>query len=259
MEDRSSPLLRLLVEIRKSLPELVRGNSNLRENIRTMLECVGVIAAIVLAIFTFRTLQTANSQLLQARRANDDLEKQFEAQQRAWVGNEAVSVTNTIFLVYPGNPPEAKTQVDFDVKVPLKNVGNSPAVNVETWMNATMTEQIGASPITEAMMESTCRADKSTKSVGQVLFPNSPATTVEWPMNVGTPFILINQVHRVWLDICVTYNGATADQQIHHTKIWMASWPINGKPTEIRRVANPRIIYYSLPITGWVVVKTEAD
>jgi len=184
----------------------------------------------------------------------------MEAQTRPWVGNGKIEVKETTFLVYPDNPIRARTQVDLVIEVPLKNVGNSPALNVETSVIATMTEQIGAFPTVEPMMESACGgADKNAKAVGQVLFPNSPDTTVEWPMDVMTPFIQINQVHRVWIDICVTYSGTTSDQQIHHTKIWMASWPIDNKPTEIRRTTQPTVIYYALPITQWGVIKIEAD
>ena len=230
-----------------------RGKRNRREGIRTVLECVGVVAAIILAILTFCSLRTA-------RRANGDLERQFQAQQRAWVGNGQIEIEQTTFLVYPDNPIQGRTQVNLFVDVPLNNVGNSPAFNVETSMNATMTEQITSPPTAETMMESTCgNSDKNANSAGQVLFPKSPGITAGWPVDVQVPFIQINQVHRVWIDICVTYSGTTFDQQIHHTKIWMASWPINGTPTKVRRTAQPRVIYYSLPIPKWEVIRTEAD
>jgi hypothetical protein len=125
-----------------------------------------------------------------------------------------------------------------------------------------MTEQITAPPTIDAMMESACGgADRNAKSVGEVLFPNSPETTLEWPVNIMVPFIQITEVHRVWIAICTTYtySGTTSDQKLHHTKLWMASWPINGQPTEIRRTIQPTVVYYSLPITRWSVVRTEAD
>jgi hypothetical protein len=35
--------------------------------------------------------------------------------------------------------------------------------------------------------------------------------------------------------------------------------PRPRQPKEIRRTANPKVIYYALPITQWGIVKTEAD
>lgn len=302
IEDRSTPLFRLLADINGKLDELVhaiseyqkvqaaqrdvetksgservvrlppeipkyyeseekeRPKANRREGLRTILECTGVVAAIILAILTLCTLRTYNGQLVQARRTNDDLEKQFQTQQRAWIGNGEITVKQTDFVFYPDNPIQAKTQVDLVIDVPLKNVGNSPAIKVQTWVTATASEQIGGPPVLETMMESACGdSARNAKSVGQVLFPNSPGTTVEWPMAMGTSFSRIDEIHRLWIDVCVTYIDTTADQHIHHTKIWMASWPIDGKPTEVRRIISPRVIYYSRPIPGWVVVKTEAD
>lgn len=199
-------------------------------------------------------------QLREMRTQTKQIAKQFEAQQRAWVGNGEIKVKQATFFFYPDNPIQARVQINLDVDIPLRNVGASPALNVETWVLATASEQIPAPPSIEALMESACGgADRNAKSVGQVLFPNSPDTTVDWPMAVMTPFANINQVHRVWIDICVTYSGMTADRPIHHTKIWMASWPIDGQPKEIGRKANPKIIYYLPPIAKWGVIRTEAD
>jgi hypothetical protein len=238
---------------------------NSHETVRRRVEYVAVGAAIVLAILTLCTLYTLNGQLRQARRANDDLEKQFSEQQRPWVDTGEIEVKNPIFLVYPTNPIQARTQIDFTIDVPIKNVGSSPALHVEMGLVGTMTEQIAApqtGPQTmETMMGSACgQADKIANAAGQVLFPNSPTTPLEWPVNMMVPFIQVNEVHRVWVAVCLAYSGTTPDQKPHHTKVWLACWPTNGQPTEIRRTTQPvKIIYYSLPIARWGVVKTEAD
>jgi len=186
--------------------------------------------------------------------------KTMEAQTRPWVGNGKVEVKETTFLVYPDNPIQARTQFDFVVDIPIKNVGNSPALHVGTGVNGTMTEQIAAPSTMDRMMQIACGlADGNAKIVGDMLFPNSPYTTTEWPANIGLPFTQPTEVHRAWIAICIAYSGTPSNQQLHHTKLWMASWPFNGNPTEIRRTTQPRVVYYSLPITQWGVVRTEAD
>ena len=212
-----------------------------------------VILTFGIAIAAFWSACIFQGQLTVAR-------KTMEAQTRPWVGNGEIEVKQPTFLVYPNNPIQGRTQVSFVIDIPIKNVGNSPAFHVETELNGTMTEQIAAPPTMDTMMESACGwADRNAKSVGGVLFPNSPDTTLEYPENMMVPFIQITEVHRVWIAICIAYSGTTSGQQLHHTKLWMASWPINGQPKEIRRTAQPTIIYYSRPITRWGVVRTEAD
>jgi len=212
-----------------------------------------VILTFFIAIAAFWSACIFQRQLTVARET-------MEAQTRPWVGNGEIEVKQPTFLVYPDNPIEARTQIDFVIDVPIKNVGSSPALHVEMGLVGTMTEQIAAPPTMETMMESACGfADRSGKSVGEVLFPNSPYTRLEWPVNMMVPLIQINEVHRVWIAVCLTYSGTTSNQQLHHTKLWMACWPINGQPKEVRRTTQPKVIYYSLPITQWSVVKTEAD
>ena len=186
---------------------------------------------------------------------------QWEAEHRPWVGSGEIEFKKPpVFLVYPGNPMQGRTQVSFIMHTPIKNFGNSPAFHVETEVAGTMTEQIAAPPTMDTMMKSACSwADGNSRNVGGVMFPNSPETRLEQNENIMTPLIQINNVHRVWIAICIAYSGTTSGKQLHHTKIWMASWPIDGQPTETFRTAQPTVIYYSLPITRWGVVRTEAD
>jgi hypothetical protein len=212
-----------------------------------------VILTLAIAVAAFWSARIFQGQLTIAR-------KTMEAQTRPWVGNGEIEIKQPMFLVYPDNPIQARTQVNFTIELPIKNVGNSPALHVEVGANGTMTKQIAAPPTMDAMMEYACGlADKNAKSVGQVLFPNSPYTTLEWPANIMVPFIQATEVHRVWITICIAYSGTTSDQQLHHTKLWMASWPINRQPTEIRHTTHPHIVYYSVPITRWGIIRTETD
>jgi hypothetical protein len=212
-----------------------------------------VILTLAIAAAAFWSACIFQGQLTVARET-------MEAQTRPWVGNGEIEVKQPTFIVYPDNPIEARTQVDFTIDIPIKNVGNSPAFHVEAGVNGTMTEQIAAPSTMDTMMEFACGlADGNAKSVGGILFPNSPYTMLEWPANIMVPLIQINEVHRVWIAICIAYSETTSDQELHHTKLWMASWPIDGRPTEIRRTTKPTITYYSLPITRWGVIRTETD
>jgi hypothetical protein len=197
----------------------------------------------------------------QMRTANNLAKTQWEADHRPWVGNGEIGFKQPpIFLTYPDNPIQAKTQITFDIEIPIKNFGVTPVLHVQTGLVGTMTNQIAAPPTIDTMMESACgSSNNDTKRIGGVLFPNGPETRTELPMNIMVPFIHVAEVRRVWLAICVVYGSSNSSEPLHHTKIWMASWPINGQPTEIRRTAQPPVIYYSLPIANWGVIKTEAD
>jgi hypothetical protein len=191
--------------------------------------------------------------------------KQFEAQQRPWVGGGGeIEFKQPEFLVYPDNPPQARMQFNVIVEIPIRNFGVAPALHVDTALSGTLTKQI-AGPTTGSqtmgtVMEYACHvADGNSRQAGGALFPNGTPTKVEYPISLGVPFIEVNEVRRVWITICTSYSGPGSTDRLHHTKIWAASWPIDGPPKEIRRIANPRGIYYTLPITQWGVVKTEAD
>ncbi len=216
-------------------------------------DTIMVLLTFAIAVAAFWSACIFQRQLTVARDTMD-------AQTRPWVGNGKIEIKNTMFLVYPDNPMQARTQFDFEINVPLKNTGNSPALNVEMGVNGTMTKEIGAFATVQPMMESACGgANGNAAKVGTVLFPNSPETPFGWPINMMTPFIQIEEVHRVWIQACVVYNDTNPEKRLHRTKIWMVSWPINGKPKEVRRTSQPTVIYYSLPIDGWSVARTEAN
>jgi hypothetical protein len=186
--------------------------------------------------------------------------KQFEAQQRPWVDGGEIEFRQPVFLVYPDNPIQARTQVDVVVEIPTKNVGAAPALHVDAELSGTMTKEIAGPKTMDTMMEYACHlADGNSKQGGGALFPNSTPTKVEYPINIMVPFIEVTEIRRVWITICIAYSNTGSADQLHHTKIWAASWPIDGQPKEIRRTANPAIIYYTLPIAQWGIVKTQAD
>lgn len=252
----TAPDKNLIAEVRPNDPKGQATQTSLKW--ATWLAAWSALAAFVTAsVYAGITYK----QMTLLRTANEQSKTQWEAEHRPWVGNGEIGFKQPpVFLVYPHNPKEVQgTQISFLIEIPIKNVGIEPAFHVETELMGTMTEQIAAPPNLDKMMDSACRmADSNSKPVGGVLFPNTAETRVEENANIMAPTQL-TQIHRVWITICIAYSGTTSGEQLHHTRIWLASWPINGEPVEIRRTNDPAVIYYTLPITRWGVVRTEAD
>ncbi len=119
-------IVRLPIEVTKyyESEERERSVKNKREKIRTGLEILGVIAAVVLAGLTFCTLKTLRGQLKTANQTNTDIERQFREQQRPWVGvfgeptiESSVQVLGSMLAV--------------DAKIVFKNYGPSPAIHAQ--------------------------------------------------------------------------------------------------------------------------------
>ncbi|HSY65620.1 MAG TPA: hypothetical protein VK829_13540 [Terriglobales bacterium] len=219
------------------------------------------VLTLLVALAAFWSAWIFDGQLGEMHKSNEQARTQWEAEHRPWVGNGEIGFKQPpVFLAYLDNPIQARTQITFDIEIPIKNFGVTPALHVQTGLLGTMTSQIASPPTIDTMMESACGSSNSdTKRIGGVLFPNGPETRTELPMNIMVPFIHVAEVRRVWLAICVVYGSSNSSEPLHHTKIWMASWPINGQPVEIRRTNQPKVIYYSLPIPQWGIIRTEAD
>lgn len=221
-----------------------------QEGIRKWTKRAVIAAAIYAAI--------AALQWYEMRTQTRQLAKQFEVQQRPWVSSK-VEFKGVEFVVYPGNRPG--TQFDVIVEIPTKNEGSSPAFQVGVGAMGTASNEIAATggfTTLDKMMETACGfANSESKLAGRALFPGN-SDPREIPENIMVPLIQVTEIRRLWVAACVAYSSSSTNQ-IHHTKIWAASWPINGQPTEIRRSLNPPFILYSLPITQWGIIKTEAD
>ena len=227
--------------------------SKRRKTIKFWAEIVGLI---VLTIYTATTIAL----WLAAKEANKQVRTQWSAEHRPWIGSGEIEVRQPSFVFYPNNPPMMKTQFNFTIEVPIKNFGNSPAFHVATIITGTLTEQIAGPPTLEERMVYACKgADSNAKNIGGVLFPNNIETRVEQPTALGSSISQVDKIHRVWLTICTAYSEGTNGENIRHTKIWFASWPINGEPHEMRDPSQPGIVYYSFPSTRWSVIKMEAD
>jgi hypothetical protein len=75
---------------------------------------------------------------------------------------------------------------------------------------------------------------------------------------IGAGPIELTKVRRIWIVGCISYwNGVF--NVIRHTKFWIMSYmiPENAVPVLIKQ--EGKVAEFSLPITGWNLVKTEAD
>jgi hypothetical protein len=249
-----------VAEAAPEIPPFVEQKSSAHEkrkrwqkNIKFWAEPAGVL---VLLIYTTTTIAL----WLSAKEANTQAKTQWNAEHRPWVGSGEIEVRQPLFVFYPNNPPQMKTQFNFTIEVPIKNVGISPAFHVATFVTGTLTEQIAAPSTMGDMMVSACKgADSSNKNIGGVLFPNNAENRFEQGTALGSTIPQVTQIHRVWITICTAYSEKTDGEHIHHTKTWFASWPIDGELHEMRNPAQPGIVYYSFPSTRWSVVKMEAD
>jgi hypothetical protein len=217
-------------------------------------------AVVVYAVVTTLMWCSMREQNRLTKETIKQADTQWNAQNRPWVGNGEIGFKQPpVFLIYPQNGILGRTQFDFEPDIPIKNVGTAPAFHVYTSFVATVTKEIAAPPNLATMMETACQgADNTAKNVGGVLFPNSPETRTGFPEALEIP-LQLTEVRRIWINVCVAYSGRGSGEQPHHTKIWIASWPINGQPREIRRTTAPEVIYYTLPIPQWSVIKTETD
>lgn len=241
------------------LPENIekdRANEQHRQHTTQRWIAKGTWAATIAAI-VYAGIAAYQTHLLHA--ANEQAKIQWEAEHRPWVGNGEIGFGHGELVFLPGNPVDHRTQADVVIDLPIKNVGTEPAFHVAIQPGGLVTKDIPAPANLDAEMDFACTgADRNAKE-GQALFPNSGETKLKMPINLGAPFGQISDIHRVWTTICVAYSDTESGGTLHHTKIWAACWPITEQPREVRRTANPLIIFYSLPTTGWAVVKTQAD
>jgi len=208
---------------------------------------------------TRKQLAVGQQQAKAAQESVDLVRRQFALAQRPWVGSGEVKFRQPpTFYVYPTNPIPG-TQLNLWLDIPIKNVGLSPAIHVGTEIGGTLSETIAAPPTLSERMQFTCTlADNDAKQVGGMLLPNTPETRVERNAAIGVPLVRVTEVHRIWIVICIAYSETAAiGGHLHHTKIWMASYPINGPPGKISE--NGRVIEYSPTISQWGLIRTEAD
>lgn len=207
-------------------------------------------------------LKVFQGQLSEARSTRELTESQWKAQQRPWIGlsGNVEFPKPPTFEVFAVNTP-GHSGIDLNVNFSVKNFGISPAFKTASKVEVTLRDNTLALPRLE--MKGACSlAEMSSRSEGSDAFGNS----VIFPTG-GTSFtseIVANQpieltkIRRVWIVGCIAYQDGVSNV-VHHTEFWIMSYmiPENASPTLIEQ--GKIVSRFSLPISGWEMVKTEAD
>ncbi len=196
------------------------------------------------------------SQLQEARRATNLSETQWSAQQRPWIGlfgNVDLHIQPR-FRVYAENPPN-HTEIEIATSFKIKNFGLSPAFNTASEVEVLATENDLKLP--QFQMETSCgMADGNGESEGNVIFPSGEITT-NFKTTSGNQ-IELNHIRRIWVMACTSYQDGIS-KSIHHSKFWIMSFMIPEATTPAVVEKNQKVTIFTMPVTGWHVVKTEAD
>lgn len=232
------------------------------QKIKKFLEIGGVASAVVIAAFTVFTFWQVKRQADATRKANDLTQRQWETQNRPWVGlsGDVVFPKPPTFQVFQSATP-LNTGVDLEWTFNIKNAGLSPAFKTASDTQVLMATDNLQPPTLQ--MQFACRnADWRAKQEGSVLFPSSAGITVNSPAGmggvVGSFQIEITKIRRIWMMTCISYQGQ-ANEAVHHTKFWIVSNKIPDLPPPEVIERRAIVTFYRLPITGWGLMKAEAD
>jgi len=214
---------------------------------------VGIAGAAFWSVCVFQ------GQLTQARRANELIETQWREQQRPWVGlsGALTFAKQPMFQVFLNTTPH-NTGVDLETVFKVKNFGASPAFKTASGTQAYMAENVGVDP-PQLQMQLACNlADgRGENGTGSVLFPTGEIT-VDYEMMYSQAKIDFNQIRRIWVMTCISYRMLDSEI-VRHTKFWIASFMIPEKSTPkiVERLSGATL--FTLPITGWQMMRNEAD
>ncbi len=196
------------------------------------------------------------------RESNSLLKTQWQALNRPWVGlsGSVIFPKPPVFQVFQTATPSS-TVIALDWSFDMKNAGVLPASKVASEVLVKMTKETLQPPQNE--MQSVCEtADWRGDTEGGTLFPSSAGLTVNSPPGVAGGVmgqqIQIEKVRRIWVMGCIAYQELGYATK-HHTRFWIVSSeiPENTVPKVIEQ--RGIVTFYTLPISGWSLVKTEAD
>jgi hypothetical protein len=109
-------------------------------------------------------------------------------------------------------------------------------------------------------MTGACSAADKVGIGESVIFPNTE-NAQRFEMQQNQP-IAFQQIQRLWVIGCVAYFDQPSNLT-RHTRFWVVSQMLqdNTKPSLIKREnrGGRMVDSYSLPVSGWLLLKTEAD
>ncbi|HEY5331308.1 MAG TPA: hypothetical protein VIJ79_15610 [Acidobacteriaceae bacterium] len=165
-----------------------------------------------------------------------------------------------VFRVYGANPHN-QTAAKMTISYKVKNFGISPAFKTASQVGVVLTDNTLTLP--QFQMRSVCsladgnsRADDKESFGDNAIFPTGE-TSASFEIESGQP-IALTDIRRVWIVGCTSYQDGVSNV-IHHTKFWIMSFmiPEGTVPALVER--GEVVSTFSLPISGWETVKTEAD
>lgn len=196
-----------------------------------------------------------------AYRSLQQSKNQWNTQNRPWVGPSAAIEfpKQPTFQVFTTRTPRY-TSIELDTVVKIKNFGISPAFKSATGIEIKLADGDKLTAPQNEMKSACSFADGDGETGGSTIFPNGEITQ-SFEQVFGKP-IELTKIRRVWVLACVSYQDA-ASNKLRHTKVWIVSFmiPNNAVPLVVRH--EPRgpdmVNFYTLPINGWNLIKTEAD
>lgn len=193
-----------------------------------------------------------------SERAIHQTKIQWAAQNRPWVAvsNAMQLPKKLVFLAFAG--PKPFTGVELKTSLNLKNVGISPSFKVGSAIELLLADS--ALKLPQSEMTSACSLADQAGLGESVIFPNTEITQgFEMQQNQAIAF---QKVQRLWAIGCISYLDQTSEST-RHTKFWVVSQMLqdNVKPSFIKREnrGGRTVDSYSLPVSGWLLLKTEAD
>lgn len=250
-------------EITAIVLNFLRGYWNAPRHKAKWTESATAILTLLIAAAAFWSAWIFQGQLTQANQANELTEKQWKAQQRPWIGiSQGGATLPSQLSVQVFKPaPRPGTSVEINVSMRLKNFGVSPAFKVYPQVMVMLSKSNDVSP-PQFEMWSTCEmADHPAEFEGNVMFPGG-----EFVANFDeskSQQIELAKTQRIWVFGCISYWDAAGGLP-HHTKFWIFSnlIPANSVavPTTRQELRGGAYVeFFTLPIAGWNMLKTEAD
>ena len=244
--------------LRDYAPEWLRRYWDVKREKMTRGELATVVLTFLIAVAAFWSACVFQGQLKEARRATNLSEIQWKAQNRPWIGTSSPIALpkQLVFLSYAGSKPY--TGVELDTSLSIKNFGVYPAFKAGSHIELLLTKNMLTLPQNE--MISACSAADQAGIGESVIFPNTEITQ-GFEMQQNQP-IALQEIQRLWAIGCISYLDRPSIAT-RHTKFWVVSQMLQDKatPSFIRREnrGGRAVDFYSLPVSGWLLLKTEAD
>jgi hypothetical protein len=210
-----------------------------------------VALTVLIAVAAFWSAWIFQGQLSQAREATRLVERQWNEQQRAWVGpsGEFRMIRPPRFEAYKLKKLMPMVTVEFSVD--LKNWGASPATSEDDAFLLFVHEN-GGSPL-ESFRTMSCKINEQTLTNvfgHRAIFPGQPVSIT----NKTSAVVTFSEITAVSIVGCITYRDVR--NQLHHTKLWWTA-VLPTRPKQELAIIEPRTTW--VPFTKFRLVDSAVD